>query len=110
MANRQYRSATLTISARMKRLKMASWPIEDHDQLVNSMQPPYKPSFAMCRAFPGSDHYEGSVTIGVSPLRPSRVPLTVGVGLATLQSVFLGALRWSIYFGLVGPFSLQVWA
>ena len=94
----------------MKRLKMASWPIEDHDQLVNSMQPPYKLSFAMCRAFPGSDYYEGSVTIGVSPLRPSRVPLTVGIGLATLQSVFLGALRWSIYFGLVGPFSLQVWA
>ena len=34
------------------------------------------PSFAMCRAFPGSDYYEGSVAIGVSPRRQSRVPLT----------------------------------
>ncbi len=32
----------------------------------------------MCRAFPGSDYYEGSVAIGVSPRRQSRVPLTWG--------------------------------
>ena len=31
----------------------------------------------MYRAFPGSDYYEGSVTIGVSPRRSSRVPLTM---------------------------------
>ena len=35
----------------------------------------------MCRAFPGSDYYEGSVAIGVSPRRQSRVPLTLGMGL-----------------------------
>ena len=35
------------------------------------------PSFAMCRAFPGSDYYEGSVAIGVSPRRQSRVGLLV---------------------------------
>ena len=35
----------------------------------------------MYRAFPGSDYYEGSVTIGVSLRRPSRVPLTLGIGL-----------------------------
>ena len=39
----------------------------------------------MCRAFPGSDYYEGSVTIGVSPLRPSRVPLTMGCVSARLH-------------------------
>ena len=38
------------------------------------------PSFAMYRAFPGSDYYEGSVAIGVSPRRQSRVPLTLGMG------------------------------
>ena len=41
----------------------------------------------MCRAFPGSDYYEDSVTIGLSPRRPSRVPLTSGVGLLILHSV-----------------------
>ena len=43
----------------------------------------------MCRAFPGSDYYEGSVTIGVSPRRPSRVPLTLGLGLVILRSMDL---------------------
>ena len=38
-------------------------------------------SFAMWAAFPPSDYYEDSVTIGVSPRRPSRVPLTLGVWL-----------------------------
>ena len=36
------------------------------------------PSFAMYRAFPGSDYYEGSVAIGVSPRRQSRVPFDFG--------------------------------
>ena len=36
----------------------------------------------MYRAFPGSDYYEGSVTIGVSPRRPSRVSLALGKGTA----------------------------
>ncbi len=35
----------------------------------------YLPSFAMYRAFPGSDYYEGSVAVGLSPRRQSRVPL-----------------------------------
>ena len=34
----------------------------------------------MCRAFPGSDYYEDSVTIGISPRRPSRVPFDFGDG------------------------------
>ena len=33
-------------------------------------------SFAMCLVLPGSDYYESSVTLGLSPLRPSRVPVT----------------------------------
>ena len=41
----------------------------------------------MYRAFPGSDYYEGSVTIGVSPLRPSRVPLTMGCVSARLHTM-----------------------
>ena len=40
----------------------------------------------MYRAFPGSDYYEGSVTVGVSPRRPSRVPFDSGV-LALLVSI-----------------------
>ena len=32
----------------------------------------------MYRAFPGSDYYEGSVAIGVSPRRQSRVPFDFG--------------------------------
>ena len=32
----------------------------------------------MWTAFPPSDYYEDSVTVGVSPRRPSRVPLTFG--------------------------------
>ena len=39
----------------------------------------------MCRAFPGSDYYEGSVAIGVSPRRQSRVPLTLGFGSARVH-------------------------
>src|SRR5689334_15817211 len=30
--------------------------------------------FAMCAAFPHSDYYEDSVTLGLAPLRRSRVP------------------------------------
>ena len=37
------------------------------------------PPFAMYRVFPGSDYYEGSVTIGFSPLRPSRVTVAQDV-------------------------------
>ena len=33
----------------------------------------------MYRAFPGSDYYEGSVTLGLSSLRPSRVAVTQDV-------------------------------
>ena len=40
----------------------------------------------MCRAFPGSDYYEGSVAIGVSPRRQSRVPFDFGV-MALLASI-----------------------
>ena len=39
----------------------------------------------MWTAFPPSDYYEDSVTIGVSPRRPSRVPLTSGVGSARVH-------------------------
>ena len=31
------------------------------------------PSFAMYQAFPDSDYYDGSVTVGLSSFRPSRV-------------------------------------
>ena len=41
----------------------------------------------MWTAFPSSDYYEDSVTIGVSPRRPSRVPLTLGYLLHYTQSV-----------------------
>ena len=40
----------------------------------------------MWTAFPPSDYYEDSVTIGVSPRRPSRVPFDSGV-LALLVSI-----------------------
>ena len=40
----------------------------------------------MWTAFPPSDYYEDSVTIGVSPRRPSRVPFGSGV-LALLVSI-----------------------
>ena len=41
----------------------------------------------MYRAFPGSDYYEGSLAIGVSPRRQSRVPLTWGLGATILHSM-----------------------
>ena len=47
----------------------------------------------MYRAFPGSDYYEDSVTIGVSPRRPSRVPLTSGIGSARLPTDGLNLKR-----------------
>ena len=40
----------------------------------------------MCRAFPGSDYYEDSVTIGVSPRRPSRVPFDFGDGVLLVST------------------------
>ena len=43
----------------------------------------------MCRAFPGSDYYEGSVTIGVSPRRPSRVPFDIRRPSATVGAPFV---------------------
>ena len=62
----------------------------------------------MCRAFPGSDYYEGSVTLGVSPLRPSRVPLTSEMGSARLsigglnlkRSIVIETLLW-VLIGVV---------
>ena len=41
----------------------------------------------MWTAFPSSDYYEDSVTIGVSPRRPSRVPLTMGRASARLHAM-----------------------
>ena len=41
----------------------------------------------MWTAFPSSDYYEDSVTIGVSPRRPSRVPLTMRYGSARLHAM-----------------------
>ena len=62
----------------------------------------------MCRAFPDSDYYEGSVTLGVSPLRPSRVPLTAVMGSARLsiggsnlkRSIVIKTLLW-VLIGVV---------
>ena len=70
----------------------------------------------MWTAFPSSDYYEDSVTIGVSPRRPSRVPLTLGVGLRTIHSmsaltmplpvVWLGDLIFALLAGgAIGLFS-----
>ena len=44
----------------------------------------------MWTAFPSSDYYEDSVTIGVSPRRPSRVPLTVGIWVGYSQRGTMG--------------------
>ncbi len=52
----------------------------------------------MCRAFPGSDYYEDSVTIGVAPRRPSRVPLTWGSG-----SIRLHSMNWETVVGRRNP-------
>ena len=51
-----------------------SFGISRHEYLPVIFRRNHLSSFAMCRAFPGSDYYEDSVTIGVSPRRPSRVP------------------------------------
>ena len=69
----------------------------------------------MWTAFPSSDYYEDSVTIG-PPRRPSRVPLTLGVGLRTIHSmsdltmplpvVWLGDLMFALLAGgAIGLFS-----
>jgi hypothetical protein len=51
--------------------------------LNRSIRFAYLPSFAMQTAFPFSDYYDGSVTIGLSPLRPSRVPCELNVSRPT---------------------------
>ena len=56
----------------------------------------------MCRVFPGSDYYEGSVATGVSPRRQSRVPLTAGVGSAILHS-----MSWETVVGRLNPLMFQ---
>ena len=56
----------------------------------------------MYRAFPGSDYYEGSVAIGVSPRRQSRVPLTSWVG-----SVILHSMSWETVVGRLNPLTYQ---
>ena len=43
----------------------------------------------MWTAFPGSDYYEDSVTIGGSSRRPSRIPLTLEFGFTSV----LGSLH-----------------
>ena len=65
----------------------------------------------MWTAFPSSDYYEDSVTIGVSPRRPSRVPLTVGDCLTTLGVVktWLVALIVLVVVGLVLVVALTLW-
>ena len=39
--------------------------------------------FAMWRAFPTSDYYGDSVTLGLAPVRPSHVPLVLNVSSVT---------------------------
>ena len=39
--------------------------------------------FAMWRALPTSDYYGDSVTVGLAPVRPSRVPSELNVSSAT---------------------------
>jgi hypothetical protein len=39
--------------------------------------------FAMWRAFPTSDYYGDSVTLGLAPFRPSHVPLVLNVSSVT---------------------------
>ena len=57
-----------------------SFGISRHEYLPVVFRRNHLSSFAMWTAFPSSDYYEDSVTIGVSPRRPSRVPLTSGIG------------------------------
>jgi Histidine kinase-, DNA gyrase B-, and HSP90-like ATPase len=40
------------------------------------------PPFTMCRVFPGSDYYGGSVALGLAPRRRSRIPCDEGIGIA----------------------------
>jgi hypothetical protein len=47
-------------------------------QMVPSLSP-----FAMWPALPAADYYEDSVTMGLAPVRPSRVPLMLNVSSAT---------------------------
>ena len=59
----------------------------------------------MWTAFPSSDYYEGSVAIGVSPRRQSRVPLTSRMVWATVHdSVSIDELTplQALGFGLLG--------
>ena len=41
-----------------------SFGVSHHEYLSVLFRLRHLPSFAMCRAFPGSDYYEGSVTVG----------------------------------------------
>jgi hypothetical protein len=42
-------------------------------RILNVCYPTHLPPFAMWSAFPTSDYYGGSVAMGVSPLRRSRI-------------------------------------
>ena len=44
---------------------------------------PHLSPFAMEWAFPTSDYYGDSVTLGLAPVRPSRVPLVLNVSSVT---------------------------
>ena len=46
------------------------------------MSPSLSP-FAMWSALPTSDYYGDSVTVGLAPVRPSRVPLVLNVSSVT---------------------------
>ena len=50
--------------------------------LAFKMSPGLSP-FAMWPALPTSDYYGDSVTMGLAPVRPSRVPLVLNVSSAT---------------------------
>ena len=45
--------------------------------------PPSLSPFALWRAFPTSDYYGDSVTMGLAPGRPSRIPVVLNVSSAT---------------------------
>ena len=49
---------------------------------LSQMSPSLSP-FAMWWAFPTPDYYGDSVTLGLAPVRPSRVPLVLNVSSAT---------------------------
>jgi hypothetical protein len=50
--------------------------------LAFEMSPSLSP-FAMWPALPTADYYGDSVTLGLAPVRPSRVPLALNVSSAT---------------------------